>query len=147
METVTRTASGDGLTDWLCDVAARAGQARPKLMASGRENIRESTAREKGRKRALIFIDPWYGRWLKVGGSGLKWHTYPLAHGQRLSTPKILRRRVPSCHGREEPYHHSFLVARREGPRVYPFARAKRTIFAGYVAGGVCSHEGAGGLG
>src|SRR5688572_20041288 len=119
METVTRMASGVGLSDWLCDVAATAVQARAKPMANGLENMRESTAGEKGRKRALIFIDPWYGRWLKVGGSGLKWHTYPLAHGQRLSTPKILRRRVPSCHGREEPYHHSFLVARREGSGVH----------------------------
>src|SRR5687767_829560 len=122
METVTRIVSGVGLTDWLCVGAAKAVQAMTKPRASGRRDMGESTVGEKGRKPALIFIDPWYGRWLKVGGSGLKWHTYPLAHGQRLSTPKILCRRVSSCHGWEEPYDHSFLVARRQGTGVDPSA-------------------------
>ena len=46
-------------------------------------------------KPALIFIDPWYGKWLEVGGSGLEWNEHPLAYGLRLSTPKILPRGVP----------------------------------------------------
>src|SRR5438270_12724459 len=57
---------------------------------------------KKGANRALIFIDRWYGRWLEVGGSGLEWNKYPPAHGRRFTAPKILRRRIPSFHRREE---------------------------------------------
>jgi hypothetical protein len=31
-------------------------------------------------KQALIFIDPWYEKWLEVGGSGLEWNDHPLAY-------------------------------------------------------------------
>src|SRR5947209_16291735 len=109
METVTRTpSSGVGVASCALTVGrARRGQVRLK----SRENTgRVYGGRKRGQTR-IIFVDRWYGRWLKVGGSGLKWNAYPLAHGRQFSAPKILRRRVPSFPRRKEPDHHPFPMA------------------------------------
>src|SRR4051812_510901 len=101
-----------------------------------RANMGEFTRVGKRGQTAIIFIDPWYGRWLKVGGSGLKWHNYPLAHGRQLSAPKILRRRIPSRPRRQTPYHHPFTVARRRRRGLHYPARTAAAIPSYHVPGG-----------
>ena len=46
-------------------------------MASEEGGLDESASGARGsKKEAFIFIDPWYGKWLEVGGSGLEWNNH-----------------------------------------------------------------------
>src|SRR5437588_4403977 len=127
--------SGVGVCVGDCPFAPLAVEIKlaKKMAEIARANMRQISERKKGRKPALIFIDRWYGRWLEVGGSGLEWNKYPPAHGRRFTAPKILRRRIPSFHRREEPDHHSFPLAQAGRRRVHHSPRAAPSISRHHV--------------
>src|ERR1700674_2325434 len=141
METVTRTVSGVGAGGCASATLALARNPARKTAGIARANMGQISERKKGRKRTLIFIDRWYGRWLEVGGSGLEWNDYPPAHGRRFTAPKILRRRVPSFHRREEPHHHPFPLAQARRRGVHHSSRAASSISRHHVGGGVRPDE------
>src|SRR3954452_8197448 len=93
------------------------------------------------RKLSINSVDPWYGKWLKVGRSGAEWRVHPPAHGNRLSTTDLLRWQLPPFDRREESAHHSVALAPRRGGGIHPSSRAARRISARHVAGGVRENE------
>ena len=85
METACPQAVGD---------LRREGAPAPTLThpASSAKHPRPKRGYIKESKKADYFIDPWYGRWLKVGESGSEWLNSPPAYGYVCASPNFLRR-------------------------------------------------------